>query len=89
MKKKVCLSASPLNIRCDRCGTAISLYHPDSEIDGWRCSSCIWDEREKLIKGVQEFLSCKKLSFCSDGTMNSFNVSDIHKLKELIDSIIS
>lgn len=35
------------NIKCDRCKTTCGLYRHDT---GWRCPSCIWTEREKLIE---------------------------------------
>lgn len=36
--------------KCDRCGTTVGLYHPSSNADHWRCSSCIWEERKHLIE---------------------------------------
>ena len=45
------------NMKCDRCRVAIGLFRHNS---GWRCSSCIWEERNMLIDCVNKFLNCSQ-----------------------------
>ncbi|KKN91239.1 hypothetical protein LCGC14_0221070 [marine sediment metagenome] len=40
--------------KCDRCGVIVSLYR---HANGWRCPSCIWNERENLIKWSKPLLN--------------------------------
>lgn len=43
--------------KCDRCGSSeivVGLYR---HANGWRCPSCIWNERENLIAWAKNLLS--------------------------------
>lgn len=41
-------------MKCDRCDLSNNLYRHDN---GWRCSFCIWNERENLIEWAKCLLS--------------------------------
>lgn len=41
-------------IKCDRCNAVVGLHRHDT---GWRCPSCIWNERENLIEWAKSLLS--------------------------------
>lgn len=40
-------------IKCDRCGATCSLLR---HATGWRCTQCIWNERENLIAWAKNLL---------------------------------
>jgi len=41
-------------IKCDKCGAVIGLYRHD---DGWRCGTCVWNERVDLVNHIEAILS--------------------------------
>ncbi len=43
-----------MKIKCDRCGGVVGLHCHST---GWRCPSCIWNERENLIEWAKNLLS--------------------------------
>lgn len=58
-------------IKCDRCGVTISLYR---HANGWRCSQCIWNERENLIEWAKNVIT-------------SVSKKNIDALKEVVDKV--
>lgn len=41
-------------IKCDRCSVVVGLHRHSK---GWRCPSCIWNERENLIEWAKNLLN--------------------------------
>lgn len=41
-------------IKCDRCDVIVGLHCHST---GWRCPSCIWNERENLIAWARNLLN--------------------------------
>ncbi len=54
MKGLVLTPEEAAKIKCDRCRATCGLMQHDY---GWRCPTCIWTEREKLIEVARCILS--------------------------------
>lgn len=59
-------------IRCDRCKVVFGLYRHKN---GWRCPSCIWNERESLIEQAKNLLN------------NAKNTTSLKKLSKSMDCL--
>lgn len=77
--------------KCDRCGVEarcdksipmewFSLFR---HTNGWRCPSCIWNERENLIEWAKSVLTTK--STVND--MVCVSRKNLHALEEVVEEV--
>ncbi len=76
------------SIKCDRCGVTVSLYR---HANGWRCPSCIWNERENLISWAKSVLSAPDYTYIAHDNKQSVMVprKNLDSLAEVVKEVTS
>ncbi len=74
-------------IKCDRCSAVIGLYRYND--DGWRCSLCIWKERENLIEQIKDVLNNSDYYYSSGKTTKVYrkNMDALNAVVQKVESL--